>query len=119
MDRSHLAPLGVIAHGIAIGAGFLVLMASLAYPPLFVVGTALLGMGSILVTARGCELRPHGSYTFILALYLACECVEGIGQSTLIQQGLEMLPFILTPFLPVLEFHHSATATNAVWRFRV
>jgi len=102
VDRSHLAPLGVISHGITIGAGFLVVMASLAYPPLFVVATALMAMGSILVTARGSELRSLGSYTFIPVLYLACESAEGVRQSALIHRGFELLPFVLTAFLPVL-----------------
>jgi hypothetical protein len=102
VDRSHLAPLGVVAHGTTIGAGFLVLIASLAYPPLFVGATVLLAMGSILVTARGSELRSLGSYTFIPVLYLACESAEGVRQSALIHRGFELLPFILTAFLPVL-----------------
>lgn len=102
VDRSDLAPLGVIAQGIAIGAGFVVLMASLAYPPLFVGVTTLLAMGSMLVTARGSELRSLGSFTFIPVLYLACESAEGIRRSALIHQGFDTLPFIWTAFLPVL-----------------
>ncbi|AUT66669.1 FUSC family protein [Paraburkholderia terrae] len=102
VDRSRLAPLAVIAHGIAIGAGFMVLMASLASPPLFVGATALLAMGSILVIARGSELRSLGSFTFIPVLYLACESAEGVRQAALIHRGFETLPFIWTAFLPVL-----------------
>jgi hypothetical protein len=57
LDRSQLAPLGVFAHAMAISAGFVILMASIAYPPFFVVATVLLGMASVLVTAGGSALR--------------------------------------------------------------
>jgi hypothetical protein len=43
LDHSQLAPLGVFAHALAISAGFVILMASLAHPLLFVVATVLLG----------------------------------------------------------------------------
>lgn len=102
VDRAHLAPLGVVAHGIAMGLGVVVLTASLAYPPLFVGATTLLAMGSILLTAQGSELLSLGNFTFIPALYLACESTEGIRQSALIHRAFETLPFIWIAFLPVL-----------------
>ena len=36
LDHSQLAPLGVFAHALAISAGFVILMGSLAHPLLFV-----------------------------------------------------------------------------------
>jgi hypothetical protein len=102
LDHSQLAPLGVFAHALAISAGFVILMASLAHPLLFVVATVLLGMGSVLVTAGGSALRSLGNFTFIPALYLACESGEGVARQALIPRSVEVLPFLLIAALPIL-----------------
>jgi len=102
LDHSRLAPLGVFAHALAISAGFVILMASLAHPLLFVVTTVLLGIGSALVTAGGSALRSLGNFTFIPSLYLACECGEGISRQALIGRSVEILPFLLIAALPIL-----------------
>lgn len=96
LDRSQLAPLGVAAHACAIGAGFVVLAAASAHAALFVLATVLLGMASVLVTAGGSVLRSLGSFTFIPALYLACESAQNHGNS------LDTLPFLLISASPVL-----------------
>jgi hypothetical protein len=102
LDHSQLAPLGVFAHALAISAGFVILMASLAHPLLFVVATVLLGMGSVLVTAGGSALRSLGNFTFIPSLYLACESAEGVTRQELITRSVEILPFLLIAALPIL-----------------
>jgi Fusaric acid resistance protein-like len=102
LDHSQLAPLGVFAHALAISAGFVILMASLAHPLLFVVATVLLGMGSVLVTAGGSALRSLGNFTFIPSLYLACESAEGVTRQALITRSVEVLPFLLIAALPIL-----------------
>jgi hypothetical protein len=101
-DHSQLAPLGVFTHALAISAGFVILMASLAHPLLFVVVTVLLGMGSVLVTAGGSALRSLGNFTFIPSLYLACESAEGVTRQALITRSVEILPFLLMAALPIL-----------------
>ncbi|HMC47850.1 MAG TPA: hypothetical protein VKJ77_21210 [Caballeronia sp.] len=67
LDHSQLAPLGVFAHALAISAGFVILMASLAHPLLFVVATVLLGMGSVRerLTQRGLRDLPANSHKAI------------------------------------------------------
>jgi hypothetical protein len=61
MQRSGLAPLGVLLHGMAIVAGFMALLYALIVPQLFVLGCACLAAGSILVTAKGAKLRSLGN----------------------------------------------------------
>ena len=102
LDHSQLAPLGVFAHALAISAGFVILMSSLAHPLLFVVATVLLGMGSVLVTAGGSALRSLGNFTFIPSLYLACESAEGVTRQELHTRSVELLPFLLIAALPIL-----------------
>lgn len=102
LDRSGLAPLGVLVHGMVICAGFMLMMASMSHPLLFVATTVLLGMGSIAVTARGKELRSLGNFTFIPALYLACERAEGVAPAALVSRGADMVPFLLAAAIPVL-----------------
>jgi Fusaric acid resistance protein-like len=102
LDHSQLAPLGVFAHALTISAGFVILMASLAHPLLFVIATVLLGMGSVLVTAGGSALRSLGNFTFIPSLYLACESAEGVTRQALITRSVEILPFLLIAALPIL-----------------
>ncbi|HEY3598554.1 MAG TPA: FUSC family protein [Paraburkholderia sp.] len=119
LDRSQLAPLGVFTHAVAISAGFLILMASLAYPLLFVVATVLLGMGSVLVTARGSALRTLGNFTFIPALYLACESAEGVTRHALVVRSIDILPFLLIAALPILlvsSFEHLRSRQSGVAR---
>ena len=102
LDHSQLAPLGVFTHALAISAGFVILMASLAHPLLFVVATVLLGMGSVLVTAGGSALRSLGNFTFIPSLYLACESAEGVTRQAVLTRSVELLPFLLIAALPIL-----------------
>ncbi len=100
MEKSGLTPLGVVLHGVAIAAGFMALLAAQAFPPLFVTGCAAMATASVLLTARGAKLQSLGVFTFIPALYLACE--EAAAPRGLIQQGTAFLPFVLVALLPVL-----------------
>jgi hypothetical protein len=102
MERSGLAPLGMVLHGLAILAGFLLLVWALACPPLFVLGCAGMAAGSIMVTARGAKLRSLGNFTFIPAVYLACELSENLAPARALAQGLHFLPFAALAVLPTL-----------------
>jgi hypothetical protein len=102
MERGGAAPLGVLLHGIAILGGFLLLLWALAWPPVFVLLCAGLAAGSILVTARGAKLRSLGNFTFIPAVYLACEISENLSPGPAIARGLQFLPFAACAVLPTL-----------------
>jgi hypothetical protein len=102
MEKTNLAPLGVALHGIAIAAGFLVLLATISTPPAFVGATAAMAAASILVTAKGDKLRPLGNFTFIPALYLACETAEGTPRGVLLDRGLAFLPYIAAAMVSVI-----------------
>jgi hypothetical protein len=102
MERSGLAPLGVVLHGLAIVAGFMALLAAQAIPLLFIIGCAALASTSVLLTARGANLQSLGIFTFIPALYLACEAAEAAAPHQLVQHGTAFLPFVMVALLPVL-----------------
>ncbi len=102
MDRSGLAPLGVILHGVAIAIAFLALLLALIVPPLFVAGAALLAAVAILLTGKDASLRSLGNFTFIPALYLACDIAEGVAPGEYLRLGLDFLPFLAVAMVPVL-----------------
>jgi hypothetical protein len=101
-ERSGLAPLGVLLHGIAILAGFSALLLALQIPVIFVCGCALLAGGAIALTAGGAKLRSLGNFTFIPAVYLACEIGEGKAYRDLLGQCLHFLPFAASAIVPTL-----------------
>lgn len=102
MERSGLAPLGVVLHGIAILLGFSALLLALPTPPLFVGGCAVLATGAIALTARGAKLRSLGNFTFIPSLYLACEIGENLQHGMVWGQCLHFLPFATAAIIPTL-----------------
>ncbi|HLZ64585.1 MAG TPA: FUSC family protein [Aliidongia sp.] len=103
MEKTGLAPLGVALHGLAIGAGFLTLLATVPFPSFFAVGSATMAAGTILLTVKGERLRTLGNFTFIPALYLACEFTEMRGDSAFVR-GCTFLPYLALAILPVLLF---------------
>jgi hypothetical protein len=120
VERSGLAPLGVVLHGLAIAAGFMALLAASAFPPLFVAGCAAMASASILLIARGDKLQSLGIFTFIPALYLACEAAEAPVPHRLIAEGAAFLPFLVVALLPVLlltAYDHICACGPEVNRF--
>ena len=101
-ERSGLAPLGVLLHGVAILAGFSALLLALQIPAIFVCGCALLAGGAIALTARGAKLRSLGNFTFIPAVYLACEIGENTLARDLLTSCLHFLPFAAAAIVPTL-----------------
>ena len=101
MEEAGLAPLGVALHGLAIAAGFLILLTALPYPPLFALAAAAIAAAAILITAKGHRLRTPGNFVFIPALYIACELAE-IGRTPMLQRGFAFLPHMAFAFVPVL-----------------
>jgi hypothetical protein len=112
MQRSGLAPLGVLLHGMAFVAGFMALLYALIVPQLFVLGCACLAAGSILVTAKGAKLRSLGNFTFIPALYLACETSEGLAPESAIRAGFHFLGFAALGVLSTSVFSAVAHMRN-------
>jgi len=102
MERADLAPVGVALHGLAMAAGFMALLYSLSIPPLFVIACAAMAAGSILLTTQGARLRSTGSFTFIPALYLACELGENTPNEDLIAHGLAFLPYAAVALIPTI-----------------
>ena len=102
MERSGLAPLGTFLHGAAIAISYLALLAAQTTEPFFVAGCALLAVTSILFTGWDTRLRSLGNFTFIPALYLACETGEWRGTGTSLDRGIHFLPIMLSAVLPVL-----------------
>ena len=118
-ERSGLAPLGVAAHGLAIAVFTLGLLASLATPLAFVAAVMLLAGSSVLLASCASKLRALGNWTFIPALYLACETAEGAVPAELLPRGLHFLPFIAAATLPVLALtvigHGRTRSADAKW----
>ncbi|MBV6322429.1 FUSC family protein [Duganella violaceipulchra] len=102
MERCGLAPLGVVLHGMAILFGFMGLLWAQAYPPLFVLGCVALATAAIALTTHGAKWRSVGNFTFIPAVYLACESGEGVPADALLAHGLAFLSFAMAALLPTL-----------------
>jgi uncharacterized membrane protein YccC len=100
MEQVGLAPLGVALHGLAIAAGFLLLLTALPDPPLFALAAAVIAAAAILLTAKGHRLRTPGNFVFIPALYIACELAE-TGQGGAFAGGIAFLPYLAFALLPV------------------
>jgi Fusaric acid resistance protein-like len=77
-------------------------LATISTPSAFVGATMAIAAASILVTAKGHKLRPLGNFTFIPALYLACEAAEGTPRGALLDRGLAFLPYMAAALVPVI-----------------
>ena len=100
-ERTDLAPLGVLAHSLAILAALTVLL--LAHPSkvFFVSAVVALAIACIRLTALGAELRTLGSFTFVPALYLSME-LSSPGTDGRLQQLSTLLPVLLTGCVPTI-----------------
>ena len=120
-DRSGVAPIGVIVHAAAITIGFLILAASFTHPGVFIPCVVVLAAASILVTAKGAELRTFGNFTFVPALYLACDIAEHASRHDVLHHALSLVPFLAGGAIPVLVvsiFEHRGARSPDVSRFR-
>ena len=121
MERSGLAPLGTLLHGVAIIVSYLALLAAQTAEPLFVAGCAVLAAASVLFTGWDARLRSLGNFTFIPALYLACETEEWRGPGNPLHRGIHFLPAMVLAILPVLvisALEHRRTRPLHVSRLR-
>jgi len=101
MEQVRLAPLGVALYGLVIAIGFLLLMVTLPFPPLFALAAAGIATATVLVSAKGHRLRKPGNFVFIASLYMACELAE-IGSGPSIERALAFLPYLAIALVPVL-----------------
>ncbi|MFB9265101.1 FUSC family protein [Bradyrhizobium erythrophlei] len=76
-ERSGLALPGMVLHGLAILAGYLLLSFALWQPVVFVASCTVIAAAAIRLDALGRKLRALGTFTFIPSLYLACEIGNG------------------------------------------
>ena len=121
MERSGLAPLGTLLHGATIAFCYLALLAAQTREPLFVAGCAVLAAASILLMGWDARLRPLGNFTFIPALYLACETEEWHGAGDSLHRGLHFLPVMALAILPVVmmsAYEHRMIRPPHVSRFQ-
>jgi len=121
-ERVKLAPLGVALHGFLIMACFVLLFLALSAPWLFVVATAALAAGTVRIAGYGQRLRTLGNFTFIPALYLACELAElSVGRQRS-ETLLAFLPYQFAALLPIwviaIWHHlHEPIGRPRRWRF--
>jgi hypothetical protein len=101
-ERSRLAPLGVLLHALVIVLGYLAITSSMETPGVFIVGSVVLAVACIAITAAGTEMRWTGTFTFIPVLYLACATAHDANGRALPQAGVETLPYLLCSVLPVV-----------------
>jgi hypothetical protein len=101
-ERSRLAPLGVLLHALVIVLGYLAITSSMETPGVFIVGSMVLAVACIAITAAGTEMRWTGTFTFIPVLYLACATAHDANGRALPQAGVEILPYLLCSVLPVV-----------------
>ncbi|MBU3893205.1 FUSC family protein [Serratia rubidaea] len=101
-ERVELAPLGVACHALVLLLAFLALLFAMCQPAIFVLTCTLAAAAVIGIPAYGDKLRSLGNFTFIPALYLACETAEGVAPAQFSMRVLSLLPYLAAAVLPVL-----------------
>jgi hypothetical protein len=56
-ERSRLAPLGVLLHALVVALGYLAITSSMQTPGVFIIGSVVLAVACIAITAAGTEMR--------------------------------------------------------------
>ncbi len=83
---------------------------------IFVTACALMAFGCVYITQLGDKLRTLGNYTFIPAVYLACEIQYSVGPQawrTTYWQFLKITPLALASVLLLYYACHNVWATNS------
>lgn len=115
-DSASLAPTGVLLHGLVVLIGFLALFFALRVPVVFVLGCAVLAAITTGITRYGSGLRSLGSFTFVPALYLACEAAENCPPAMFPQRAAQLLPYFCAAILPVLVASLVVHSRNKAFR---
>ncbi|KVD89598.1 hypothetical protein WS62_15495 [Burkholderia sp. ABCPW 14] len=103
VERVGIAPLGALAQGAAIVAGFLSLSFALRWRPAFVVGCAALAAAAVALSCFGARLRSFGNFVFIPSLYLTCEAAATHRSAP------QLVPYLCVAMLPPVALSCFAT----------
>lgn len=107
VERVGIAPLGALAQGSAIVAGFLSLSCALSAWPAFVAGCATLAAAAVALSRCGARLRSLGNFVFIPSLYLTCEAAAAHHSAT------RLVPYLGAAMLPAIALSGVQAWRNA------
>lgn len=107
VERVGIAPLGALAQGAAIVAGFLSLSCALSAWPAFVAGCAMLAAAAVALSRCGARLRSLGNFVFIPSLYLTCEAAAAHHSAT------RLVPYLGAAMLPAIALSGVQAWRNA------
>lgn len=107
VERVGIAPLGALAQGAAIVAGFLSLSCALSAWPAFVAGCATLAAAAVALSRCGARLRSLGNFVFIPSLYLTCEAAAAHHSAT------RLVPYLGAAMLPAIALSGVQAWRNA------
>lgn len=107
VERVGIAPLGALAQGTAIVAGFLSLSCALSAWPAFVAGCATLAAAAVALSRCGARLRSLGNFVFIPSLYLTCEAAAAHHSAT------RLVPYLSAAMLPAIALSGVQAWRNA------
>ncbi|KGX13557.1 FUSC family protein [Burkholderia pseudomallei] len=107
VERVGIAPLGALAQGTAIVAGFLSLSCALSAWPAFVAGCATLAAAAVALSRCGARLRSLGNFVFIPSLYLTCEAAAAHHSAT------RLVPYLGAAMLPAIALSGVQAWRNA------
>lgn len=107
VERVGIAPLGALAQGAAIVAGFLSLSCALSAWPAFVAGCATLAAAAVALSRCGARLRSLGNFVFIPSLYLTCEAAAARHSAT------RLVPYLGAAMLPAIALSGVQAWRNA------
>lgn len=107
VERVGIAPLGALAQGAAIVAGFLSLSCALSAWPAFVAGCATLAAAAVALSRCGARLRSLGNFVFIPSLYLTCEAAAAH------HSAMRLVPYLGAAMLPAIALSGVQAWRNA------
>lgn len=107
VERVGIAPLGALAQGTAIVAGFLSLSCALSAWPAFVAGCATLAAAAVALSRCGARLRSLGNFVFIPSLYLTCEAAAAH------HSAMRLVPYLGAAMLPAIALSGVQAWRNA------
>ncbi|MDN7672457.1 FUSC family protein [Burkholderia oklahomensis] len=107
VERVGIAPLGALAQGAAIVAGFLSLSFALCWRPVFIVGCAALAAAAVALSRFGARQRSLGNFVFIPSPYLTCEAAATHRPAP------QLVPYLCAAMLPPVALSCIATLRSA------
>lgn len=113
VERVGIAPLGALAQGAAVVAGFLSLSCALSAWPAFVAGCATLAAAAVALSRCGARLRSLGNFVFIPSLYLTCEAAAAHHSAT------RLVPYLGAAMLPAIALSGVQAWRNAPAAYRL